>query len=261
MTSLLDRATDFDRESAFWEVGANYDPFRSLRLSIEGYIKYRNNEYDYGTVDLPEADFTLYPGYIEYQKFHTEDINARAHWKIFKSLKSVTRVDLQTSTIESKDYLHEEMETSTRERMVFNQSLTWTPHPRFFITGTYNLVDDLTETPAADLEGTFSGIIVNIPNDYWQADVSLYYVVSSLIDVQIGYNYMEVDNYIDNSPKTVPYGSEIEQHHGSANVFFHFTPNLGARIGYHYYEQTDLASAGNRDYSVHVVNGSVQMVF
>ena len=170
-------------------------------------------------------------------------------------------MDFQNTTIDSKDRVNEELRASERERVVFNQSLTWAPHPRLFVTATYKLVDDLTEVPAADLEGTFSGIIVNIPNDYWQADVSLYYVLTSLIDVQVGYNYMNIDNYIDNSSATVPFGSEIEQHHGNVNIFFHFTSNMVARLGYHYYEQTDMATAGNTDFSVHVVNGSLQMKF
>ncbi|MEX0330482.1 MAG: hypothetical protein AB3N64_03570 [Puniceicoccaceae bacterium] len=258
---LLDRATGFDRETTFWEVGLNYDPFRRMRISVEGYIKSRKNEYDFANVTIPDADFTLYPGYIEYQDFYTEDLNARVHWKILDTLRSVSRVDFQNTTIDSRDRLNDELRTSDRERVVFNQALTWAPHPRFIITGNYTLVDDLTEVPTADLEGTFSGIIVNIPNDYWQADVSLYFVLTSLIDIQVGYNYMEIDNYVDNAAITVPYGSEIEQHHGTASVFFHFTSNMAARIGYHYYEQTDLATAGMTDFSVHVFNGSLQMKF
>ena len=44
--SILDRATDFDRETAFWEVGANFDPFSRLRITVEGYLKTRSNEYE-----------------------------------------------------------------------------------------------------------------------------------------------------------------------------------------------------------------------
>ncbi|HSH09684.1 MAG TPA: hypothetical protein VK995_04815 [Oceanipulchritudo sp.] len=259
--TLLDRASDFDRVRAFWETGVNYYPLSSLKISLEGYLKYREYEYGYGDLLMAPEDWTLYPGYLEEQTFYTRDINARIHWRIFSSLKSVTRIDLQDSSVDSKDYLNPEIESSDRERVVFNQSLTWTPHPRFFVTAAYHLVDDLAEGPAADMEGTFSGIIVNVPNDYWQADVDLYYVVTKLIDIQLGYHYMEVSNYLDNSPKTVPYGSEIEQHHGSAAVILHFNPNLTARIGYHYFEQTDLAAMGLRDYSVHVVNSSLQMKF
>ena len=82
--SLLDRATEFDRSSAFWELGANYYPKSYLKISIEGYLKYRDNQFDFATVELPDDDFTLYPGYIEQQEFYTEDLNARVHWRILK---------------------------------------------------------------------------------------------------------------------------------------------------------------------------------
>jgi hypothetical protein len=258
---LLDRATNFDREVVFWEAGLNYFPMAKMRISLEGYLKYRDNGYNWNGVRLPVEDYTLYPGYIAWQKLKTKDVNGRLHYRIFDSLKSVTRIDLQETTIDTESYLGAGLESSKRERVMFNQSLTWTPSPRFFLTGTFNLVDDLTETGAAELEGVFSGIIVNLPNDYWQADVNMYCVVSKLIDIQLGYQYMEMSNYINTAPKTVPYGKDLTQHHASVQMIFHMNQSTRSRLGYDYYEYDEPSAGGNRDYKAHLVSGSLQVIF
>jgi hypothetical protein len=260
-TSLMDRVTDFERMRHFWETGVNYHPFNSLRISLEGYLKYKENEYDYTRLFLPEEDYTRYPSYIEEQEFYIEDINARVHWRILPGLRSVTRVDFQNTTIESKDRVNPEIQNAERERVVFNQSLTWTPHPRVFVNAAYNLVDDLTENVASTLEGHFSGIVVDLPNDYWQADLNLFVVLTKRIDLQLGYHYLEAMNFVDNTPRTVAYGSDIEQTHGSVAFHFKVSENMAAKIGYHYYEQLDFAAAGMRDFEVQVVNSSLQFRF
>ena len=259
--NLLDRATNFDRERLFWEAGVNYYPARRLRFSLEGYLKVQDNSYDYNASLLSEDNSGLYPGYLTQQKMETRDVNARIHWRIFDNLKSVTRVDAQYNEIDTATRLSEEMQSSERERILFNQSLTWNPHPKLFVTAAYMLSDDLLETGAADIEGPYSGIIVNLPNDYWQADLNLYYVLSKRVDVQLGYHYLEMSNYIDTSPKTVPYGTDIEQHHGNLRFILHFSEALTARIGYQYYEQTDGSAPGLRDYTVHVISGGAQYRF
>lgn len=258
---LLSRLTGFERSRTFWELGINYYPTSNFRVSLEGYVKIRENNYDSGNASLAAADWTAYPTFIKQQDFTTEDLNARVHWKVFPWLKSVSRVDFQMTRIDSIGHGLNEVRGSVQERMVFNQSIVLAPHPRFFMNACYQLVDDLTETRAGALQTTASGIVVNLPNDYWQLDVNAFYVVSKRIDLQIGYHYLEMSNYIDNSPKTVPYGSDLEQYHGSASVILHFSDRTLARIGYHYYEQTELASPGDRDYTLHMVKTTLQHTF
>ena len=259
--NLLDRVTDFERERAFWELGANFFPINKLRISVEGYLKYTNNSYDWGGVSLPEDDFTLYPGYIRNQNFLTKDVNARLTFRMIPNLNSVTRIDFQKTAIESDSGLTPEIESSERERMVFNQSLVWTPHPRFFLSGTFNYVEDLTKTGAAELQGTFDGIIVNLPNDYWQTDLNLYFVVTKAIDLQLSYQYLEMTQFMDTSPKTVAYGTDLEQQHGMAQLLFRITPQMVANLGYHIYDREEPSAAGFKDYTVHLINGGLQYVF
>jgi hypothetical protein len=70
-----------------------------------------------------------------------------------------------------------------------------------------------------------------------------------------------MSNYLDTSPKTVPYGSDIEQEHASLNFIFHFSESTVARLGFAYYEQTDMSANGNQDYSVHLIKTSLQRKF
>lgn len=258
---LLDRFTDFDRQFAFWEAGANYYPSTGLRFSLSGYLKYRENSYSLRGVRLPGDDFTLYPGYIRNQNFHTRDINARVHWRIFDSLKSVTRADYQETEIETDSGTANRIESSVRERLVISQSLTWSPASRFFASASVNYVDDLTETGAAELEGTFGGIVVNVPNDYWHADLNLYYVISKLFDIQLGYTHMEFTNFTDTSPTTTSYGTDLRQRHGSAELIFHISEQAQARLGYFVYDREEPSAGGFRDYTAHLFNGSLQLIF
>lgn len=259
--TLLDRSTGFDRTRIFWETGVNYYPTSNLKLSLEGYVKSKENDYGYESLVMDFGDKTYYPGFIENQEYYIEDVNGRISWRPLSWLKSISRVDLQHTTIESKAMGLSEFDSADRERMVFNQSIVVTPHPRFFMNASYQLVDDLTETPASELQEPFEGIIVNIPNDYWQVDLNVFYVLTKTIDVQLGYYYLEMSNYLDTSPQTVPYGKDIEQHRASLDVMLHLGPATMARIGYHYYEQTSVPVEENRDYSVHLVKASLQRKF
>ncbi|MGC9452254.1 MAG: hypothetical protein ACP5I4_12505 [Oceanipulchritudo sp.] len=258
--SILGRDTDFSRDLALWELGMNYYPSSNLRLSVEGYLKYR--DYDYGDMQVTQGiSGYAYPGWILNQTFKTRDLNARLHWRILPELKSVSRVDFQKTEVTSERRGTDGFTTSERDRVTFNQSLTWTPHPRIFLNANYMLSDDLTETGAADLEGTYSGIVVDIPNDYWQVDLNVYCVLTRIIDLHLGYHYLEMSNYLDTSPNTVPYGADIRQHQGNAGLVFHLSEKLVTRLGYQYYEQTDPSAAGMRDYQVHLISGSAQCKF
>lgn len=258
---LLDRATAFDRKNAFWEVGAHYYPTAKLKLSLQGYVKWQNNNYDYDNVRLPSDDYTFYPGYFEEQTTFTRDANARIHWQLFSGLKSVSRVDYQQATRESQDRLHPALDSLTRERILFNQSLTWTPHPRYFLTTSYLYSKDIMETPAPQLEGTFGGILYNLPNDYWQVDATVYCVLNRLFDLQVGYHFLKFDTYKDLSPQTVSYGSNTKQQQASARLIIHLHPKMTTYLNYQFVEQSDGAAPALRDVRAHLISGSLQYKF
>ncbi len=261
VVQLLDRATDFERETGYWETGVHFYPSNAFRISLEGYVKEKDYDYEFKSISMADFDYTIYPSYIEEQKFQIEDVNARIHWKLSPELRGVTRFDIQNTTVETKDRLHPLIQSADRERTIFNQAIVWTPSPKLFFNAIYNKVDDLTETPATDLGDLYDGLVVNLPNDYWQLDLNMFVVLTKKVDMQLGYHYLEMDNYIDNSSVTVPLGDSIEQKHLFADFLFKLSGNISAKMGLHYYEQTDSASAGNRDYEVMAINSSLQYIF
>ena len=259
--TILSRLTDFERNRAFWELGVNYYPTNSFRVSLEGYVKSRDNKYLTGNAYLDDSDFTAYPAFIKEQDFFTEDLNARFHWKVFPWLKCVSRVDFQNTSIDSVGHNLEDVRSAERKRMVFNQSVVLTPHPRLFMNISYQLVDDLTETGAASLASPVNDIITNLPNDHWQLDANMFIVLNKGLDLQLGYHHLKMDNYFDSSPVTVPYGSSLKQHHANAGLVVHFSELTVMTIGYHYFEQTELATPGDKDYSVHFLKTTLQHKF
>ena len=259
--TLLARVSEFDRNRYAVEAGAQYYPYAGFRLSVSGYLQDRDNKYDFGTLILNPDDPTLYPGFLAKQGLETRGARARLHWRILKSLKSVSRVEIQTTDITTEDAMGNATESSSRERLIFNQGLTWTPHPRVFVSASYSKVEDLTKMPFPEYTGYFSGVLVNLPNDYWQADADIYLVVLKWLDVQLGYHYLESNSFLNNAPQTVPYGSDLEQHHASASAIFHLRSGFAFRMGYQYFEQQDRAAGDGRDYQAHLVTGSLQARF
>lgn len=261
VVQLLDRATDFERKTGFWEAGMHIYPASGVRISLEGYIKEKDYDYEFSRTSLADFDYTLYPSYIQGQKFQIEDFNARIHWKLAPSIRGVTRFDVQNTTVKTMDRLHPLIQSSERERTIFNQAIVWTPSPKLFFNAVYNKVDDLTETPATDIGSLYEGLVVNLPNDYWQLDLNMFVVLSKTVDLQLGYHFLEIDNYIDNSAITVPLGDSIEQQHMFADFLFKLSEKTSAKLGFHYYEQDDSGSAGNRDYEVMAITSSLQYIF
>ncbi|MEX0323218.1 MAG: hypothetical protein AB3N63_13740 [Puniceicoccaceae bacterium] len=261
LVRLLDRATDFERETGFWEAGVHFYPASAFRISLEGYLKEKDYDYEFNSLSMADFDYTLYPSYIQGQNFQIEDVNARIHWKLGSTVRGVTRFDVQNTTIDTMDRLHPRIQSAERERTIFNQAVVWTPSPKLFFNAIYNKVNDLTETPATDIGDLYDGLVVNLPNDYWQLDLNMFVVLTKTVDLQLGYHFLEIDNYIDNSAVTVPLGDSIQQQHVFADFLFRFDEKTSAKVGFHYYEQNDTASAGNRDYQVMAISSSFQYIF
>jgi hypothetical protein len=72
---------------------------------------------------------------------------------------------------------------------------------------------------------------------------------------------MEMSNYLNTAPKTVPYGKDLTQHHGSVQMIFHLNQWTRSRLGYDYYEYDEPSADGNRNYEAHLVSGSLQVIF
>lgn len=260
-TNLLERATDFDRRTLFWEVGGNAYPLKNLNLSLKGYVKVKDNGYSLSGVDLPVADYTLYPGHLVRQRFEIRDVNGRISWRVTPNLKLLSRVDYQESKVENTDGGFVSLQSSERRRVVYNQSVTWSPGKRIFLTAHYSQVDDLTESLASELEGTFAGIVSDLPNDYRQVDATAYVVLTKRIDAQLGYQYLEMDNYLDASPLTIPYGADLSLETVSVGLILHMGEAIRLRMNYRYFKREEPSANSLNDYTAHLVSGLFQVTF
>lgn len=259
--NLLERATDFDRRSVFWEVGGNTYPLKNLHLSLKAYLKVKDNGYSLEGVDLPEGDYTLYPGHFVRQRFEVRDVNGRVSWRVTPNLKLLSRLDYQESKVENIDGGLISLQSAERRRVVYNQSVTWSPGKRIFLTAHYSQVDDLTETLASELEGTFAGIVSDLPTDYRQVDATAHVVLTKRIDAQLGYQYLEMDNYFDASPLTIPYGADLSLETVSVGLILHMGEATRLRMNYRYFEREEPSANSLNDYTAHLVSGLFQVTF
>lgn len=259
--NLLDRATDFDRATAFWEVGMQFHPYRAFQISLQGYLKHRDNGYSLLGTTVPKEDYTRYPGHLIRQVYQTRDLNGRLIWRVHPTLKLMTRLDYQESTLENTDRGLKAIESAERRRVMVHQTATWTPWRRVFVTAAYSRIEDLTETVAAHLEGVFSGIVADLPNDYWQVDASAYLVLTKRIDLQLGYTYLEMENYVDLMPKTVSYGADLSLETASAGLVLHLAERLRTRLEYRYFEREEPRNGGSHAYTAHLFSATVQVTF
>lgn len=259
--NLLERATDFDRRSVFWEVGGNTYPLKNLHVSLKAYLKVKDNGYSLAGVDVPVADYTLYPGHLVRQRFEIRDVNGRVSWRVTPNLKLLSRIDYQESTVENSGGGLMSIQSAERRRVVYNQSVTWSPGKRIFLTAHYSQVDDLTETLASDLEGTFAGIVSELPNDYRQVDATAFVVLTKRIDAHLGYQYLEMDNYRDASPSTLPYGADLSLEMVSVGLILHVGDATRLRMNYRYFERQEPSANNLNDYTAHLVSGLFQVNF
>ena len=170
-------------------------------------------------------------------------------------------MDYQESTIENTDRGLKALESAERRRVMLHQAATWTPWRRLFVTAIYSRIEDLTETVAADLEGVFSGIVTDLPNDYWQMETSAYLVLTKRIDLRLGYTYLEMENFVDLTPKTVSYGADLSLETASVGLVLHLAERLRMRFEYRYFEREEPRVGGVNDYTAHLFSGTVQVTF
>ena len=92
---LLDRASEWDRNTWKAALGANWYPANRVSIGMQAYYKGRDSDYSNERLVRPPTDWTLYPGYIDKQAFETWDGNVRLTLRLPGNLNSVSRFDYQ----------------------------------------------------------------------------------------------------------------------------------------------------------------------
>lgn len=255
------RASSFSRRYSFVEAGVNWNPTAQVRIALKGYIKQKVNDLDADGLVEQTGIAYAYPGYIGAQRYTTRDVNLRIGWRPQAAVNAVTRVDVQRTRIDNTPVGGVEIRAAETQRVLLSQSLSVRPHARVFLMATLNMIEDLTETGASDLEGSFADVIGAVPSDYWQAQVNGYVVVTKQLDLQISYSYLGVENFYDNSANSIATGSSVERHSAGLEGIYRFSEQMVGRLGYQYHEQQSDSAAGQADYGVHLVKAGLQLIF
>lgn len=257
----IQRETDETRW--FQKYGLNAKWYASRRISVDvgGYYKVHSYDYDH-TIDNTPNDSVAnrYPAYLTLQDVTTQDGNVRVTWRPRSNLTLVGRYEYQLSTIDTgPDPISglSQTESAQMTSHIVALNASWAPMARLYLQGGVSYVDSGLETPASD----YTAAVLEAQNNYWSFNLNAGFVLDDKTDLNLGYTYYLADNYTDNTPIGVPYGSGAEEHGVSAMLVRRITKNIRASLRYSYYHYTDDSAGGWRDYDAHGVYTRLQYRF
>ncbi|MFO1500490.1 MAG: hypothetical protein U1G07_19260 [Verrucomicrobiota bacterium] len=262
--NVVGRSTDEDRFWQTYTLGANWYPLRRLNFGAQYYHKERWNDFDHeldstpnSLVDLPTS---VYPAFLNAQRFSTDDANFRVTWRPRANLTLVGRYDLQLSTIDSRpDRASGLSETQTADitSHIASGTISWTPLARLYLQAGVNYVWDQTDTPADEATGS----ILKFENNYWTSSSSIGYALDDKTDLQLQYLYYRADNLQDNSALGLPYGADAQEHGITATLIRRITQRMRVSLKYGFFDGQDRTSGQHNDYRAHLVYSSFHYQF
>lgn len=257
----LQRETEETRLFQKYSFNVKWYATRRISADVGGY--YKRNIYDYDHTADNTANNSVanrYPAYLTMQNFATHDGNVRVTWRPLNNLTLVGRYEYQLSTINTEpDPISglSEAESAKLTSHIFALNATWSPFSRLYLQAGGNYVNSSLETPASD----YTAAVLEAQNNYWTLNLNTGVVLDDKTDLNLGYTYYRADNYTDNTPVGVPYGSGAEEHGVSATLTRRLNKNLRASLRYSYYHYADASFGGQRDYDAHLVYTGLQYRF
>lgn len=257
----IDRDTRFERMSQKYAATANWYVRPGTTVAVQYYYKVRENDYR-NTRDNTVSNADRYPAYFANQDFETNDFNVRLSTKLGSQLRSVTRYDYQKSTITSQDIGLTFDESANMTTHIVAETLSWTPRPRWYLQASANLVWDTLRTPAAPLTGAAGGLVKNSDANYVHLGLGGGYVLDEQSDVYFDYTVTESkDSFVDNSTRTVAYGSDARTQLASATWTRRLDRRTSVTLKYAYAKNDDVVNGGYADFEAHLLYGKVQYRF
>lgn len=257
----LQRDTEETRFFQKYSVGVKWYPLRRVSVDVGGYYKRNNYDYDHTSDNtLNNSIANRYPAYLTMQNFSTHDANTRVTWRPLNNLTLVARYEYQLSTVNTtpdpiSGLGEAESAKLTSHIVAFNAS--WSPWSRLYVQAGVNYVNSGLETPAQD----YTAAVLKAQNNYWSANLNSGLVLDDKTDLNFGYTFYRADNFSDNSPLGIPYGSGAKEHGISTTLTRRISKNLRASVRYGYYTYSDEGAGDHRDYDAHVVFTSLQYRF
>lgn len=288
----LFRDTNSDRSLQKYTAGVNWYPHHTLSIGAQYYYKEKNIDYDFltdwETYTLASTG-DLYPSFIREQDFQTHDLNVRLTWRPWNFLTSVTRYDLQHSTIDTRgdfartsDYddgarALDSMESAQFDSHIFSQSLTIIPCQHVFIQANGSYTFDELETPVygRELPGNnatsanamavsdagYLTLVDQSRNSYWTAGVIVGVQFDPKTSLQAQYDYYLANNYVNSYFATMPYGGEYEESRVMATVNRQLTEQITLTMRYGFMNYEDVPSGGNNSYNAHLAYAGLKFMW
>jgi hypothetical protein len=255
-TILDDESHQFSQK---YSVGANWYPLRGLNFSGQYYFKLDDNHYLYTVPPQPSAG---YVGFIQQENFLVHDANFRVSLRPCSQVNLVSRYDFQFSTVNMIGGDLGDIQSGTTTTHMFGETISWTPLNRLYVEAGLNYVLDTTHTPAENLTGTLTGVILPSQNNYWMVNGTVGYAFNDKNTLRATYSYYRASDYTDNTAVGgVPYGTGGEQTTVSAAYQRQITRNLRWALNYSFATYRDQLFGGNTEYTAHTILSSIQYRF
>lgn len=258
----VSRDSDYTRWVEKYSAAANWYPVTWANVSLSAGRKERHTDYDNSADSTSNAGGgDRYPAFVKSQKFSTDDFAVRLTLRPLRGLTAVTRVDFQKTDVASHEVGLTTVNSAKIKSTILSQSLTWSPASRLFLQGAINHVSDEIDTPANSITGTAAGLVQLSENNYWNANLTAGIVLDDTTDLTLSYDHCFIDNWVDNSAKTVPYLSSAREHLAQATLTRRINRNLSVSFKYAYARNDDISSAHLNDYEAHLLYTKVQFRF
>jgi hypothetical protein len=249
-----------DRFFQKYGAGVRWYPARGLTLDAAGYYKRNHYDYDYTLDSTPNDSFTRYPAYLALQDFETYDGSFRVTFRPRQNISTVSRYEYQYSTVNTApDPVSglPQVESSRTIGNIIGEDISWTPWSRLYLQAGLSFVLNETKTPASD----YTPAILPAQNNYWTLNFSSGLVLDDKTDLKLGFFYFSADDYQNNSPNGVPYGSGEQTYAITATLTRRITKNIRWSLKYGYSASDNITFGGHQNYTAQMVYSSLQYRF
>jgi hypothetical protein len=249
-----------DRFFQKYGAGVRWYPARGLTLDAAGYYKRNHYDYDYTLDSTPNDSFTRYPAYLALQDFETYDGSFRVTFRPRQNISTVSRYEYQYSTVNTApDPVSglPQVESSRTIGNIIGEDISWTPWSRLYLQAGLSYVLNETKTPASD----YTPAILPAQNNYWTLNFSSGLVLDDKTDLKLGFFYYSADDYQNNSPNGVPYGSGEQTYAITATLTRRITKNIRWSLKYGYSASDNITFGGHQNYAAQMVYSSLQYRF
>ncbi|HXS68947.1 MAG TPA: c-type cytochrome domain-containing protein [Candidatus Polarisedimenticolia bacterium] len=257
---------DFASQLTDFRAGFSTSPWRWMSLSAH-YRRYENDS-RYPT-NQPAEPAGGYPGFFRSRDLITDEFETKLVVRPSVWLKTTLSCDLQSTDFRDSANAgaigttvfspagtlltgHSETETYTIGAVL-------TPHPRFYLSGSFSYQPSTTRTANNSVAtvGPYRG-------DTYSADTSATFVLSQTMDLYVGWVFSEANFGQDKArllapTGTVPVDIRYQEHSIQAGLTRRFSKNLAGRLQYSFDYYREPSSGDANDFRAHTVFATLNL--